>query len=880
MSRRAGFRGSLFFYRLLLRGYPQSFRRRFGPSMEADFLQMLEDQSGPRAWLRVFGDLAVSIPRERARGRAPKRDPRWQSLAGELRYAARGLFDAPAFTAVAVVTLALGIGANSAIFTVVDSVLLRPLPYERPEQLVMIWESNVERGIDRNLVTQASFLDWEEQNETFEAMGAFTSFPVTVSGDGEPERLPAISVTQKFLDVLRVRPAHGRLFLDSDHETGAPYVALSSHELWTSRFGADPGAVGRTIRIDGDVVTIVGVLPPSFRLVMSDADLWVPRRFDSDDRQNRKAHMLRVVARRRPGVSLDEARADMTTIAARLSEDHPEWMTGWSVNVVSLHDDLVGQERTRLLVLLGAVALVLLIACVNVANLLLARASSRERETAIRVAMGARRSQLLKQFLVESTLLALVGGALGMSLAFYGLDALLSLAPGELPRASEIHMGWRVVAFTTSVSLAVGFVFGVLPGLRASRADLVSRLKDGSASAGNARERVRSGLVIAEVALSLVLLAGAGLLLNSFWRLLQVDPGFNPDGALAVSLYLPPSRYPEIQKQEQFYGELEEKLRAIPSVRAVGATTSLPLNKNESTRSFLVEGRAAPAPGERTPLPYRAVSPDYFRATGIALLKGRAFDERDRAESTPVLVINETMARRIWPDEDPLGRRIAFAEDGPWHEVVGVVADTKHYGLDEPARGAMYAPSLQRTWRWMSWRTFVLRTSQAPLALLPRVRNELRLADEELPIYAVDTLDAQVSGSMAASRFSLIILGAFAAAALALASIGIYGVIAFAVGLRSREMGLRMALGASRANVLSLVVGQAMKNVALGLAVGLVGAVLLTRFLSSSLYGVEPTDATTLLLATIVLATVALGAVYWPARRATRVDPMLALRHE
>ena len=747
----------------------------------------------------------------------------------------------------------------------------------------MIWESNVERGVDRNLVTQASFLDWEEQNQTFQAIGAFTAFPVTVSGDGEPERLPAISITRKFLDVLRVQPAHGRLFLDSDHETGAPYIALLSHELWTSRFGADPDAVGRTIRIDGNVVTIVGVLPPTFRLVMSDADLWVPRRFDSEDRQNRKAHMLRVVGRRRPGVSLDEARADMTTIAARLSEDHPEWMTGWSVNVVSLHEDLVGQERTRLLVLLGAVALVLLIACVNVANLLLARASSRERETAIRVAMGAGRRQLLKQFLVESTLLALVGGALGMSLAFYGLDALLSLAPVELPRASEIQMGWRVFAFTTSVSLAVGFVFGVLPGLRASRADLVSSLKDGSASAGTARERVRSGLVIAEVALSLVLLAGAGLLLNSFWRLLQVDPGFNPEGALAVSFYLPSSRYPEIQQQEQFYGELEEKLRAIPSVRMVGATTSLPLNTNESTRSFLVEGRAAPAPGERTPMPYRAISPDYFRATGIALLRGRAFDERDRAESTPVLVINETMARRIWPDEDPLGQRLAFAEDSPWHEVVGVVADTKHYGLDEPARGAMYAPSLQRTWRWMSWRTFVLRTGEARhslLALLPRVRNELRLADEELPIYAVDTLDAQVSGSMAVNRFSLIILGAFAAAALALASIGIYGVIAFAVGLRSREMGLRMALGASRANVVSLIVSQAMKKVALGLAVGLVGAVLLTRFLSSSLYGVEPTDATTLLLATFVLATVALGAVYWPARRATRVDPMLALRHE
>ncbi|TDI47937.1 MAG: FtsX-like permease family protein [Acidobacteria bacterium] len=350
-----------------------------------------------------------------------------------------------------------------------------------------------------------------------------------------------------------------------------------------------------------------------------------------------------------------------------------------------------------------------------------------------------------------------------------------------------------------------------------------------------------------------------------------------------MSFYLPPSRYPDIQQQEQFYGELEEKLGAIPGVRTVGATTSLPLNTNESTGSFLVEGRAAPAPGERTLMPYRAISPDYFRATGIALLKGRAFDERDRAESTPVLVINETMARRIWSDENPLGRRIAFAEDGPWHEVVGVAADTKHYGLDEPARGAMYAPSLQRTWRWMSWRTFILRTGQAQhslLALLPRVRNELKLADAELPIHAVDTLDAQVAGSMAANRFSLIILGAFADAALALASIGIYGVIAFAVGLRSREMGLRMALGASRANVVSLIVSQAMKKVWLGLAGGLVGAVLLTRFLASSLYGVEPTDATTLLLATIVLATVALGAVYWPARRATRLDPMLALRHE
>ena len=804
------------------------------------------------------------------------------TLIHDIRYGLRMLVKTPGFTATAIAALALGIGANMAIFTVADSVLLRPLPYDEPDRLMMVWETDLGQGRDRNVVSVANFFDWKEQSASFEAMGAFSAYTTTLILGGEPQRIPAASVSEGLFSTLRAKAHRGRLFDQKEYSPDGDRVAVVSHRFWQNQYGANPDLIGQTLNLGGRSTTVVGILPPEFLFSYRNADIWLPWSFDAEDRANRKSHYLRVVARLESGIEVEQAQVEMDGIADRLEQEYPEWMTGWGVLVVPFHDEIVKDVRPAFLVLLGAVGLVLLIACANVANLLLARATAREREIAVRLSLGATRFRLARQLLTESVLLSIIGGAAGLLLAFWGVQTLLAIAPMDIPRADEISIGGRGLGFALLVSVLTGLAFGLAPAIRAGKSPLSETLKEGGGRGGEAghRDRFRAALVVAEVALSLVLLIAAGLLIHSFWRLLQVDPGFNPEKTLAMSVTLPSSKYPEIHQQTSFFAALMDRLGALPGVTSVGAVSDLPFGGQGSTRSFIVEGRPLPRPGEKVDLDYRAASPDYFRTMGIPLMKGRVFTDRDDADSSLVLVINQTMAELIWPNEEPVGQGIAFeGPEGPWFEIVGVVGDTKHFGLDEAAKGAMYAPYPQKSWAWMSWMTFVLRTGGEPLSLAGSVRQEIKAMDHELPI-RLRTLEQQVASSVADRRFNLLLLGLFAAIAQILAAVGIYGVMGYAVNRRAHEIGLRMALGAEVGDVLRMVVGQGMRQVLIGVTIGLAAAFALTRLMSSLLFGVSATDPVTFGGVSLILAAVAFVACYIPARRATRVDPVVALRYE
>ena len=830
--------------------------------------------------------------------------PMLEDVFQDLRYGARMLLKQPFFTAVAVATLALGIGANTAIFSVVHTVLFRPLPFENPEQLVVVWETVLSRGNVQGTPSPPDFREWRARAKCFQQMAAFYDTDFNLSGSGDPERLSGAFVSADLFPLLGVKAALGRTFLPAEEQFGAHRVVVLSHALWRRRFEADPRLVGRSVTLNDQPYTVVGVAPPDFNFedfadAGADVELWAPMAFAPGDRMDTRGnHFLRVLARLKPGLTVPTAQAEMDVVTGQLAQEHQE-NAGLGARVVPLREELVGGYRTALLVLLGAVGFVLLIACANVANLLLARSTARRREFAIRSALGASRTRVVRQLVTESLLLGVTGGAAGLLLAWWGVEALLTLGPADLPRAAEIGVDARALAFTLLLSVATGLLFGLLPALHTFNADLGGALKEGgrAATAGRRDGLLRRILVVTEIAMSLVLLVGAGLLAGSFWRLLQVDPGFNPEKLLTVQITLPEARYPKSSphQAQAFYRQLVERLAALPGARSVGATTSLPLASGGWGKMLSIEGRPAPASMESVPVvQYRQVTPDYFGTLGVPLLSGRFITERDAGDSTPVALVNEEMARRYFPGEDALGRQIWMGPPEkllppgalptgysfPRLTIVGVVKDVKHLGLNRQAGPEVYIPHLQGSRETARSLFVAVRTETDPLRFEAAVRREVAALDKDQPVADVRTMEQRLAESLSSARFNMLLLGVFAGVALLLAAVGLYGVIAYMVAQQAHEIGIRIALGAQRRDVLRLVVGQGMLLAVVGVGVGLAAAAGLTRLMSSLLYGVEATNPETFASVALLLVTVALLACYVPARRATKIDPMVALRFE
>jgi predicted permease len=803
-----------------------------------------------------------------------------ETLFKDLKYGIRSLQKRPGFTLIALTTLALGIGANTAIFSVVNGVLWRPLPYQTPRQLVMVWENHQARGGPVNeWLSPSDFDDWRGQNRVFSHLSAMNDWGPTLTGRDEPEPLTGAAVSHDMFTLLGVEPSMGRSFRPEEDQTGAPNVVVLSHELWQRRFGSDQTIVGKSISLNEENYTVIGVMPARFNFpVIPNTQLWRTLRPTINPSCQRGCLVLRAIGRLKPESSFASAQTDLSTIAARLAAQYPDSNSKVGATLVPLHEQLIGGMKRPLLVLLGAVAFVLLIACANVANLMLARAATREREIALRAALGASRGRVIRQLVTESALLACAGGALGLLLAFWLLRLLVSLSPPGTPRFDEIRIDGYVLGFTLLVAMLTGLIFGLAPALQISKPDLNNSLKDtGKGVPGGSRGgRLRRGLVIAEMALALILLIGSGLLMKSFVLLQRVDPGFNPDHVVSLRVFLNPTHYPAMPQVVNFYSQLLDREKTLPGAQAVGAISTLPLSGNETDTSFLIEGRPQPPPNQQPVAWYNSISPDYFRAMEMHLVEGRAFSDRDDEKSPLVVIISETMARRYWPNEEPLGKRLGRGPDH-WREIVGVVKDVKHFGLDADAPPTMYFPMRQVPARGMN---LVVRTSGDPSNLVPAVRTQVWAGDQNLAIANLTTLKDLISSSIKQQRFILLLLGCFAALALLLAAVGIYGVMSYAVTQRTQEIGIRMALGARTGDVLKLVVKNGITLALIGIAIGLVLAFALTRLMASLLFGVTPTDATTFATVSAGLVLVALLACYLPARRATKVDPLAALRYE
>jgi predicted permease len=797
----------------------------------------------------------------------------------DLRHGARLFRQRPGFTAVVVLTLALGIGANAILFSLVNSVLLNPLPYADPGRLVFVAQHR--EGETYNGASYDDYKDFRDRARSFAQLAAVSpQWTFTLTNVSEPQRLRGLYASANLFPALGVSPARGRAYTPEEDRAGAGRVVVISHELWQRQFGGDASVLGKSLALDGEPHTIVGVMPAGFRF-FAESDLWVPLAQNPVVNRGRGVRLLSIFGRLGDGVAREQAEAEIVSVAAQLEGEYAATNKGFSARVVPLHEHVTGGARPALLVLLGAVGLVLLIACANVANLTLARAASRRREFAVRAALGAGRLALTRQVLTESLLLGAAGGATGLLLAVWGVDLLLAVGPENIPRRAEIGIDSRVVLFTLAVSLLTGALFGLAPALRASRAQLGEALKSGArAGDGPRAARLRSSLVVAEVALSIMLVAGAGLLVRSFVRLLEVDPGFRPDNLVSLAVILPQSSYPQPEQRAQFYRRLEERLKALPGVESVGAVTRLPLGPaGNITSTLAVEGRPA-AEGARPEVDFRRASPDYFRTMGVPLVAGRFFAEEDADESRPTAIVNEAFARKYWPGESALGKRVRLgpnSDAAPWITVVGVVGNVRHTGLDSEPRPEVYRHLLTSP---PTGPVVVVRTTADPSALVPTLGAAVRELDRGIPAATAQTMREIIARSVAERRFLMLLLAAFAGAALVLASVGIYGVVSNTVAQRTHEIGVRMALGATRRDVLRLVIRQGMTPAVLGLALGLAGALALTRVMRGLLFGVGARDPATLAASALLLAAVALAACYLPARRATKVDPMVALRYE
>lgn len=801
-----------------------------------------------------------------------------EMLGCDVRYAARMMRRSPAFTITAVLTLALGIGANTAVFSVVNTVLFRPLPYPDSDRLVQLWSTNPNTDHWGMWTAYPRFEDWRRQNTVFEEMATTRTWVINIKGSDHPESLLGVITSSQLLELLRVRPILGRGFLPEEDQPGHDHVILLSYGLWQRRFGSDPAVIGSTVDVDQQNYTVIGVMPSDFRfppeLPAYRVDAWLPPAPDPS-RDERGSNNYYTFARLKPGVTLAQAQAEMDAISHGLAEKH-DADRGLGVKVVSWQRQMGSEVRPALLILLGAITLVLLIACANVANLLLARGAVRQREAALRQALGAGHGRLIRQFMTESLLLAVCGEVAGLVLAYEGLHLFIRLAP-DIPRLTETTMDPRVLIFSAALTLAAGLIFGVAPALQGLGTDSQGSLKESGnrLTSGATRARARNVLVVAEMALALMLLAGAGLLVRSFVRVQQVDPGFNAKNVLTAFVMLPPSKYPEPRRQAQFFYEVMERIASLPGVECAGAADSAPMLTND-TGPVSIEGHAV-EPEIQAERP--KITPDYFRAMGMRLLRGRTFTWADNEGSLPVAIINEAAARQYWPSEDAMGKRVKL-EDGSapvWRQVVGIVGDVREDGLVKAGRPEVYAPLLQAPVPYMA---LIVRTRTQPATFTAAVRQAVMAVDKDQPLFQVETMQQVVDDSVAGRRFQMTLLAVFAALALGLAAIGIYGLISYTVNQRTHEIGIRMALGAKRGDVLHLVVRHGMMLAIVGVVLGTVGALLLTRFLSGMLYGVGVNDPATLLSVATLLIAVAALASYIPARRATRVDPMVALRYE
>ena len=815
------------------------------------------------------------------------------SLLHDLRSSSRTLVKHPGFAITTTLILALGIGANTTIFSVVNAILMRPLPYEDPDRLVMIWETNHTQGLPRSIVSPANFLDWKKQNQSFEDLSAFRFWYYTVTGAGDPERYQGARVSANFFPLLRVKPELGRNFGPDEEQVGKDRVVILTHALWQRRFGGNPNVIGQPLTIDGEAFTIIGVLPESFRFIRvlnAELELWMPISF-APEQLTREDHSIIVYGRLKQGVPLSQAQAEMDGITRRLAEDYPATNSGWGAQVNNLREQAIKPIRPTLLILMTVVAFVLLIACANVANLLLTRATARQKDIAIRLALGASRFRLMRQLLVESLSLALLGGVAGLLLANWGIEVLNAVIPqNRAPRLDKFSLDLPVLGFTLLVSILAGVIVGLIPGLRAARFNLSETLKESGRvlSEAPSGRRLRNLFVVLEITLAVPLLISAGLMLRSSLLLQNIDRGMNLQNVLTMQVSLPKAKYSTAQQTANFYHQTLQRIQSEPGVESATAVNALPLTNMQDATAITIEGVAPPPPGQEITVAYRVIDQNYFRTMSIPLLAGRYFTERDDDESHGVVMINKTMAHRYWPNEDAVGKRMKPQfpaarvpwrpeSSNTWLEIVGVVGDVKEEALTDQTEPEMYVPYLQNPSSLMN---LLVRSTSDPLRLAAGLRNQVLAVDRDQPVYNINTMENVFSQSLAEPKTIASLLATFAALALILATLGVYSVISYSVAQRTHEIGIRMAIGAQHQHVVRMIVAEGLKLVLMGVAIGVATAFGVTRVLSNLLFGVTATDPPIFVVVPLMLVAVAILASYFPARRALRVDPTIALRNE